>query len=403
MQDALVRDSWKEACWADRLLCGSFCLMFFFLPFTTSPTVIAGLLSIAIWAFSGKAIREWRSWLRQEWTVPVFLFIIIYWLGLLWTNNLAAGHTVAGKSYYWLLTFAIASLSFSTCRPHWQFVSYLAGLSFNVAVSIAQFAGILPSFKEKYGFMGYISYSLLLVLGMLILSFYYKHSDSRRQRLFLLGLMLAFLFNLAILSGRSGYLAFILLSPLMFINIFGRKRLKWVAAVSLVAVALLFLSPTVQTRIGLVKDEISSYYNNGEVYTSVGSRLHVFKGAVLAFVHNPILGVGTGGSAIAIKTYLNDPQFLDFAHPHNSFLYIAMTYGLVGLVPFFWLLFLMLRKGWRARDTLTGFAVLSFALVFIIGSLTDTHILSLTTGYLFALMTGIDASAEHGFGLPQKE
>jgi O-antigen ligase len=76
-------------------------------------------------------------------------------------------------------------------------------------------------------------------------------------------------------------------------------------------------------------------------------------------------------------------------HPHNSFLYMMVSYGIPGLVAFCWLLFVMLKKGYKGRDSAPGFSVFVFTSVFIIGSLTDTQVLPFATAIALPLFTGM--------------
>ncbi|MCK5506137.1 MAG: O-antigen ligase family protein, partial [Thermodesulfovibrionia bacterium] len=158
--------------------------------------------------------------------------------------------------------------------------------------------------------------------------------------------------------------------------------------VVLAGIILLSLSPTVQERTRIAVDEINAYYS-GSKNTSVGRRLYMWEGAFKMFLENPVLGVGTGGYQNALAKYRDDPSLPDIVHPHNSFLYMASSYGIVGLTSFSWLLIVFLKKGWSARDTIEGFVSFSYGAVLLIGSLTDTQILSVSTGMMFALLTGM--------------
>jgi O-antigen ligase len=135
-------------------------------------------------------------------------------------------------------------------------------------------------------------------------------------------------------------------------------------------------------------EEINAYYS-GSKNTSVGRRLYMWEGAFKMILENPLLGVGTGGYQRALAQYRDDPSLPDIIHPHNTFLYVASSYGIVGLLSFSWLFIIFLKKGWSARETIEGFASLSYGAVLLIGSLTDTQILSVSTGILFALLTGL--------------
>jgi len=365
--------------------------MFFFLPIATSPVVIAGALSLCIWIFSGKFIKDRQKWLKQSWTTPVILFMLLPWAGLLWTGDLATGLNLAQKSYYWLYAFAIASLAIHNHQKALM-ISYLSGLSLSMIISILQYLGLVPMPKGfPAGFMGHVSYSLLLVFGVLLLSFYYTNIKNRKYQIFLIFLIVAYLFNLSINIGRIGYLAFVVISPWILYNILGQKHLSKIVLGALVVILILSLSSTVRYRTRLIVDDVREYYQ-GNKRTSIGERLYMWDRATRIFLKHPIIGVGTGGIKKALTTHNLVEEGLYHSHfvqPHNSFLYIASSYGIVGLFLLLWLFVVFMRKGWYARKTIAGFSVLSFGAVLLIGSLTDTQILSLATAKMFALLAGI--------------
>jgi O-antigen ligase len=110
---------------------------------------------------------------------------------------------------------------------------------------------------------------------------------------------------------------------------------------------------------------------------------------VRIFLDNPILGVGTGGYQKAMEQFKDDPALPDVIQPHNSYLYMASSFGLVGLASLMWLFVMLLKKGWRNRDSTLGFSVLAFTLILVIGSLTSTTIIAYQTGTLMSVIAGI--------------
>jgi hypothetical protein len=157
------------------------------------------------------------------------------------------------------------------------------------------------------GFMGghspYIIYSLLLVFGMLVLSFYFHAAATKKRKMFLIFLMCAYFLSLSVVPGRSGYLAFAALSPIMLYNIMGKKHPTGVIAAALIVLALLLSSSMVQDRIRLAANEVKEYYNHGNINSSVGVRLYMWDRSVRIFLEHPLIGVGTGGYKIAMMEY----------------------------------------------------------------------------------------------------
>lgn len=377
---------------SNKLLFYSICLLFFLLPIAKSPPLIAGGLVILIWFMSGKCFKEYKKWLTQDWLPPIVYFILLLWVGLLWTDDIKKGLQFAEKSYYWLFAFAIASI------PHTKAINFIwafiAGLSLNVILAILQYAGVIPYFKEDFatglltGFNPYISYSLILVFGMLILSFIFGKTNTKWSKILIIALISAYIFNLSIIHGRSGYIAFILLCPIIIYNLSGRKSLFKSFLAASIIIGLFLFSPTVQHRLNLIKHEIILYYQ-GQKYTSVGLRLHMWDGAIKILLDNPIFGVGTGDFEKALNQYAPEPPLPGLDQPHNSFLYMATSFGIFGIVSILWLFAVYLKKGWKNRRSISGYAMFMFGVIMIIGSMTDTQIFSRITGILFALFMGM--------------
>lgn len=382
---------------ADRLLFLFLCCLFFFIPFATSPAVISGAIALAIWISSGMAFRDSGRWLKQKWTLPVLVFMLLPWVGLLWTNDIAGGLGLAKKSYYWLFAFAIASMDISRKHIITLLNAFLVGLLLISIISLLQFAGAVPLLKWLPTiFSGKsITVSLLLVFGMLILSFYFSKAENVKSKILISSLILLFFIALSVGTGRAGYLAYILLSPVVMYNIFDKKIIKVIAGTA-ITISVLFLSPSVQQRTDLMFSDISNYQRM-DTNTSVGLRLHMWTGAVKIFLENPVIGVGTGGYQSAMKKY-ETPNlaaiYRDFSDPHNSYLYMAANFGILGIISLFWLFTGLLKNGWRNRHNITGFAILSYTLVLMIGSLTGTQILSFATAVLFAVFTGLQKHLE---------
>jgi O-antigen ligase len=377
----------------DRLLFWTFCGMFFFIPLATSPAVIMGIMTLSVWIFSGELFRDAGRAGKREWAVPVLAFMLLPLAGLIWSQNRFEGLAAVVRTYNWLFALAAAALPFSQNRMKTLVDFFIAGLAVNSLVAILQSAGVVPMYRgAACGFMNHIEHSLFLVLGLLILSFYCRISTDRKRRALYIVLMAGFFLSLAIGIGRSGYLAFAVLSPVMLYNFFGRKHLKRIVAGVLILAVALLSSGTVRNRIKLAVREAASYKSQDEESreTSIGLRLYMWDGAMRIFLARPLFGAGTNGYKHAMMKYKNDPRLPDPDHPHNSFLYMAANFGVVGLLSFFWLLRVYFRKAWYAKDTVIGFFVLSYGLILIIGSLTDTMIVSGSTTKLFALLTGIN-------------
>lgn len=381
---------------ADRLMIyGFYCLMFC-IPFATTPAVIAEIFIFAVWLFSGMVIKRHDMWLRAEWTIPVTMIVVLPWIALLYTNDLENGFHFAGKSQYWVLAFAGASLFVAKEEARNMLKAFIAGLSLNSVISVLQYFGAVPMEKGMpIGFFGWhITYSLMLVFGILMLSSFYPKAEGWKKKSAIAGLCLLFFAVLSVVPGRIGYVAFIAMFPFALVNIIGRKRTLAVIALSVVAGAALYFSPVVQERTDKAVREIRSYLRKGNIDTSIGRRFHMWEGAVKLFAEHPIIGVGPGDYKDEMNRYDPEGTVPDIDQPHNSFLYMAVGFGIVGLVPLIWVLFILLKNGFRRRGSPFGFAIFSIACIATIGSLTDTQIGQAQTAMLFAVFMGLQGAKD---------
>jgi len=377
----------------DTLLWSGYCSMFLFFPIATSPAVISGAFVLVVWIVSGRFFRDVSIWRHSEIFLPVAILIVLPWVGLIYTSVPGDGFRIALKTYYWFYAIALAPILITRRQPDLIIKMFLAGLSLNSAISIMQFAGIVPLKKGlPTGLLGgssaHITYSLLLTLGILIASFYFLKSQSKYKRIPYIILMLQYFITIGFTGGRSGYLALIILSPLAVYNLIGQRHIVKILIVIIIAIALLFSFPMTRSRFAKSIEDIE-LYGQGNVNTSIGLRFHMWGIALSEIKKNPIFGIGTAGFKRSWEVYKKDPSLPFMFHPHNSFLYMMVSYGIPGLAAFCWLLFIMLKKGYKHRDSAPGFAVFAFTGVFIIGNLTDTQVLPFATAIAFPLFAGI--------------
>jgi O-antigen ligase len=368
---------------APKLIFYSTCLIFFSIPLGTAIISISGGITLALWFLTGQfLVLKDKDFLKnQRWIWPVIFLFFIPWIALLYSGDRSMGLRFAEKSYYWLFAFVAASLSFYRFPVRYFVKAFIAGLNLYLLYFIFFPSKIIATSKH-------ISFSLLYVCGMFLLSFYYKNTISKKSKVAILALFVVYFIALIFSQGRIGYLAFILLSPIMFFNFLKGRHLTKIILLYLIGLTLLFTSNPVQYRIGLTLRNIK-LAQQGNYNTPIGNRLYMWRGAIKIFLHHPVLGAGTGSYKLAMKQYKHNS--LVHTHPHNSFLYMAVSFGILGLSILIWLFYILIKTSLHYKDTILGFFILSCTLVILIGSLTDTQILSCSTGIMLALITGLQS------------
>ena len=380
------------------LLCGAM----FALPLGTSPITILAICILLAWIFTGEFIRRRRTFLAQPWFWPLVAWVILIWAGLLYTPDIhEMGFQYATKTYYWLYALAVVSVSFSKRPLSTPIKAFLVGLFINSLVGYLQWGNVFPENAKfgRYGntglYGGNNTLSVLLNLGIMISSFFYKTSEWKRDRIIYGFLMLFYFIHLLILGGRGGYLVFAVLSPIVLYNILPMRSVLIIVLSYLLLIGMVFSSSVVRERFAETVTEFREHFSaaadekSGEKYSEHLDRIYMWHWAIQLFKEHPIIGVGTGGYQQATITKGGDRSV---AHPHNNLLYVAATHGLVGLVVFLWFFGVLFKTGWRHRQDAAGFFVLCSSLVIFVGGFTDTHILNTGTGILLAVTTGLSSS-----------
>jgi O-antigen ligase len=386
----------KTAFRSEGLVVWCFVGVFLTMPVGTSPPLIFGALGAFIWFFSGLALRV-KSFFKQSWFWPVLVFIALPWVGLIYTPDFRGfGINYAGKTYYWLFCLALASLSFENLQPRWFINAFLLGLALNSCVAMLQLAGVIAPKQGWFSGLtrGYNILDVYLVLAILICAFYFREAEKRKKRAGLLALMILYFFHLIIMEGRAGYLTFMLLFPFLIKTLFRRLSAWKIGLVCMLIVGAMSFSPIVRKRVDLTLSQLK-YHRTGEPdktwgreYTVHQDRFYMWVGAMEIFFENPVFGVGTGGYPKTLKERRapDDPLI---AHPHNNILHMAASYGVIGIVAFFWLFGEILRNGWKRRDTLIGHFLLCAGLVLFVNGLFNTTILDAGTLLLLSLVVGL--------------
>ena len=372
------------------------------MPMGTSPFTIAGLCALIVWLFSGEFLRKRHRYMNESWFRALFAMVALIWLGLIWSPEpFGLGLKYAGKTYCWLFALTIASISFTEYPVENLIKAFLLGLFVNALVAFLQWGGAVVRFS-RYGDFGYTGFyggyntlAILLILGMLTASFYFRTVDAKKVKLACVVLMLGYFAQLIMIESRGGYMTLALLSPMIVYNMLHGKRFFFVVLLYLLAMGIMLSSPVIQDRAAQTVEDIQGQLHAsddvrwGKKYSKQMERVYMWRWAIDLFKENRFIGVGTGGYKQAI---LMGGGEKGMAHPHSNYLHIAVSYGLIGIGVFSWFFIVLLKNGWENRHSVVGFFVLSAALVILVGGLTETHILDVGGMFLLAVTTGFQAA-----------
>jgi O-antigen ligase len=371
-------------------------LAFLAMSLGTSPMQISGGLVIAVWLFSGLAFRNWHI-IHSSWLWPILLLFFLPWFGLIYAPKPnPMGLNFATKTHYWINSLAMAALTFKGYKFRPIGYAFLAGVAINAVLGLCQMAGIVASRGEYFTGFGrqYNTLSAYLIIAILVGSYYFKTAASLRPKTIFLALMGLYFAHLMIIYGRTGYLAFLLLSPLVVKNLAYRLRMWKVLIICLMLPGLMVLSPVVRHRAQQTVNELRYHINAGsekawgKIYSTHQDRFYMWQGALQILREHPIMGVGTGGYQEALKQRgrVSDPTI---SQPHNDILYMAASYGLLGVLAYTWFYVVLLKNAWCHRHSDRGSFVLYTVMVLMITGMLNGHLLDAGTVFLLSLVAGL--------------
>ncbi len=376
------------------------------MPFGTTPFTILGLCILLVWFGTGQFMRARSRYVGAPWFWPVAAMVMLTWLGLIWSGDPGGlGLKYAKKTHYWLYALALGSIGFSEKSPKYLMKAFFAGLGINACVAFLQAAGIVPTFAvfgERYftGFhSGYNTLAILLILGMLMASFFFRRAKRAGEQVMYGCIMLVYFVHLILLVSRGAYLTFMVLSPVMVYNILHGKKVFLMALCYIAVIGLMFSSPVVRDRANFSVKAVQSHlkeggeFTSGKRYSPHVDRIYMWRWAIDLFLDRPVFGVGTGGY---YKTILSEGGDEGIAHPHNNMLYVAVSWGIIGILIYTWFFWVLLKAGWQHRDHIFGFFVLSACLVILVGGMANTHLLDSGGAFLLALTTGLASALPRG-------
>ncbi|WP_300464790.1 O-antigen ligase family protein [Desulfobacula sp.] len=374
-----MQNLWRRlsALKSDDLMYYCVVLTFFLLPTGTAPPLIAIGLAALVWLVSGKVCHI-KTILRQSWFFPLIPILVLPWIGLLYSQNTDLGLDYAMKTKYWIAVFITAGLVLDENRVYLLLKWFWAGLFLGACLALLQYTGMMAPIEEKHLGFGIVHtfISMYLIIGILSVSFYFKRETAWNKKFILLFLMLAFLFHLAVLEGRSGYLIFGILSPLVANNLMHRFSWKIKITVSILLICALLLSPVVRkivnnTVINL-KDQKEKILSGEDVVQF--PRAFILRESIHIFMSHPFIGIGTGSITEPTKAKGHRVD-----HPHNNLLYMATSFGIFGIAAYLWFLWKMFKLSWTSRETATGYFVFSTCSVLFLSGMFDTQILNTET------------------------
>jgi O-antigen ligase len=329
---------------APRIGAALFVSLFFFIPSHVAPVYILTTLMLLLSLLEGRFREKWAI-LRDDSLFWIFqAFFWIFPLSLLWTEDLAAGLKMLGRYGFFLLSplylmvarrenaykCILVFLAGIACA---EVLAYYNWLQMHVAPEWPLGIRVDKEEEDTAPFVDHILYAPILAWAGYLAAYRFLFGETGHRAGYGL-LALATFGNLVFSGGRAGQVAFLALLVVLVFQRFARRP-AFAAFLSAVLVSGIVAASYAgndyfRARLDKAVDEIAHYEDT--LNTSTGLRLTFNMNSARLFAEHPLLGVGAGDFTpeYARVHEQHSPGWVTTTNPHNQYLFVLTTTGLLG-------------------------------------------------------------------------
>ncbi len=380
----------------------------FALSVSRSLFAVASLVLLLAWAFSG----QWGGKRQRLWQQPAGLLfaLLVVWMyaSVLWSQGDPADIRDAAKVHSKLLLIPVVlTLPPSKIWIERCWLGFAAGMSLLLlhvfllpwvqmpwVASSSQFGVFFNPLPQSVGLAVFSAWCFFRLL---------KEQGRPLHKATLWVLLAAATYAVMQISQqRLGYLAWLIgFTSVLALHSSARQRVLGFGLLLLFCVATVGVTPTIQARVALIKQEVQAYeFKNN--YTSIGSRLRMWQVGINEIRKRPLTGHGLGSYRAVASAAFNDEHMcaIGCPHPHNQYIFYAVEFGLIGLGLFI----AALIFAWRSLLPLHANVTLPVTtlLIFVVSGLVDTALWYRGFFYLFVPLLSLSMSHSLAMATEQK-
>lgn len=377
----------------------------FLLPFLSLVTLFGVSLVSFLFLISGlilfKPCRDAlrRHWPQIRWVVLAFMLHFLFVLACAMVRGVSMSSVEKPARMFLAVSALVLVLAVRAPRRALWWGACAGALA---ALPFIAWQRLGEGIERPGGLINAITFGdLSLLLGLLSLA---GAIDSRGKpwQVALLGVgALAGVVASVMTGTRGGWLALPLAALVLLPRLrgLGGRHLGALVGGGAVLLAAVWFAPGLGLHARFIEavDEAHTWYEGGNVWTNVGTRLELWKGALMLIEERPLLGRDFDAGRARLAEYARDgrldPMVLELPHLHNDGLQALATGGVVGFA--FWvailaapLVFFLRRLGrdGRAPQFAVALAGTLVVLAYMGFGLTEVIFWSMKGSLFYALM-----------------
>jgi O-antigen ligase len=340
-------------------------------------------MTFAIFVFAGIIVSfsEWKNTSQEEKKLITgfVVFVVLVALSFFASDDIRAGFRhfekyssflFAGFVYLYLKRLKINQL---TPLVYSAITAPIAWLLYNYAFET----------KERLSGAYYAIFvgDMALLLACLSIVYLITSAKKTNQKIITILVLLISIFVTLLTESRGAWLylpAFAGILAFLY-----RKKISqqvWVTGtiVIIIAMTILFSYDPSEIKRQSVLDEVIMFEDNPDKFSSVGVRIHMWKDSIRMLLDSPLIGVGVGDYRQKTQELISAGKStipLVYDHPHNIFLNMLATTGILGFLGLLIFIFgyplMLFLRAWNRASTseqklyaLSGIVIISGFAVF---------------------------------------
>ena len=374
----------------------------FAIPLSHAGISMGVVLLFIVWLLERNYQATWELVKSTPLLIALGLFLVYGTLSLLWTSNIPQGLDYLRVYGYWLLIPIIAA-SIEKASIERVITAFLLGMMVSEIAAYGMYFELWRingrGAEDPSPFMIHIDYSILLATtSLLLLNRLLSTHYTLKEKLLMALFFITVTGNLFIATGRTGQVAFLAAVIVAGVVHFHAsiKKMLLVALLGFGIIGVAYVaSDNFKLRVMQVFDDVKRM-QEGDYYTSVGTRSAFWILAWDMTQDAPLTGFGIGDMRLSAKHYLETrdygfgPELVEFCntnHFHNQYLVILVQLGLLGIILLGWILYAFYRLPCENPEIKKLSVV--FLTIFAVGFLGEPLWSKQFTMMLFVLFTAL--------------
>jgi len=355
----------------------------------TAKSIFLGL-AVGFIVFAPAYWQDLRATMSQLWCQAALVLFFIALVGCVWSPATFKEQMLVLEKYSKLLYLPILAVGFRDSRTRKLGVhAFLIAMLITCFLSILKFTGVIKyhGIDPGHVFRNHIMTGYMMSFAAYLSALLFVRAPGK-MRIVYGSLALLFSFQvLFINTGRTGYLIYLLLMALLFIQtLTWRQALTGVLLGSLLLTSAYFLNSTIHSQVGQAVTEWRHYQENKN--TSVGYRLQFHEYANTLFKRHPWIGNGTGSFTYLYRVEQPISSWnWRLLEPHSQYWLIAAEFGLLGLLALGFFFASLLMTAFKLKSMRA--VAIAVLLPFLVGNLSDSLLFYSGTGYCFIIFMAL--------------